>query len=832
MVVAFHAWHSDPVRELVGMVCTLVGATRSSSVSSTQDLRLACQKATEDFDGSLLLILDQFEEYFQYHPGEDGEGTFAVEFPRIVKSDDLRVNVLVSIREDCLAILDRFKGRIPNLFDNYLRIRNLDRDSAREAILRPIDQFNSEHRGNAEKVTIQPALADRLIDDLLKGKTGEERVEAPYLQLVMSRWWDREMEKHSLQLRYETLYELGGVNHIYHQHLSSTMSELTLAQRDAAAKIFKLMVTPSGRKQAQTVFDLTNSTDLKQDVVVSILEPLRRARIVNPVALPRTSAQNERCYEFAHDVVAKAALEWQQEYEQKLRSPASVASSRGRRYQVFISSTFDLKEERQAAIEAVLERGHIPISLEMFSPSSESGLHVVETAMRDSQVFLQILGHRYGSLVPGEGISYTELEYDIAQKLGLIILTFVLRSDQIAERRQRLDPNSFADRTELQNFDKLERFHRRASQDFQCVWEKGRAFKYLVELALADNLARADKPGLITEPYDMGIIEAAQHNEFVVDIVKELQGFEQLHARCAEYPDQKRALARFFAQQYMDRIRRHQVSLFFESGSTVAYVAKEMSRFLAREVKLDSSGSPNILVCTNSVLAYLMLWLVARVPCYNFPAGPVGEDTYGASYGRLEHELARPPEYSGNPLDEAAKWEIQALLEQPFSLTSMNRPALLLGSLSGLKLEEPVLKFPDGLPKSARNELSGLLRQCFGPHVGSYRNKVFKRFLYATRLPIVIFLTANKIDARIEVGGTYFVHDSEFTWEEFYRNYPIAFCVGCTVDERPKNIEKFKRLGFRVLEAHTYSAMTSFIARNQRFIEEFEAATSVEGSDG
>jgi hypothetical protein len=44
-----------------------------------------------------------------------------------------------------------------------------------------------------------------------------------------------------------------------------------------------------------------------------------------------------------------------------------------RRLQVFISSTFlDLKEERQAAVEAVLRAGHIPAGMELFSAGNES----------------------------------------------------------------------------------------------------------------------------------------------------------------------------------------------------------------------------------------------------------------------------------------------------------------------------------------------------------------------------------------------------------------------------------------------------------------------------
>ncbi len=44
-----------------------------------------------------------------------------------------------------------------------------------------------------------------------------------------------------------------------------------------------------------------------------------------------------------------------------------------KKYQVFISSTYeDLKEERDQAIKAVLEMGHIPVGMEMFSAADEA----------------------------------------------------------------------------------------------------------------------------------------------------------------------------------------------------------------------------------------------------------------------------------------------------------------------------------------------------------------------------------------------------------------------------------------------------------------------------
>ena len=60
------------------------------------------------------LVLDQAEEYFTYHG--DGDG-FDAALARLVDGS-LRVNVLLSLREDTLAALDRLKAAIPNLFGN------------------------------------------------------------------------------------------------------------------------------------------------------------------------------------------------------------------------------------------------------------------------------------------------------------------------------------------------------------------------------------------------------------------------------------------------------------------------------------------------------------------------------------------------------------------------------------------------------------------------------------------------------------------------------------------------------------------------------------------
>jgi hypothetical protein len=77
-----------------------------------------------------------------------------------------------------------------------------------------------------------------------------------------------------------------------------------------------------------------------------------------------------------------------------------------RRLQVFVSSTFsDLIAERQAAVEAILRAGHIPAGMELFAAGDESQMEIIKQWIDASDVFLLILGVRYGSIEPLSGKS-------------------------------------------------------------------------------------------------------------------------------------------------------------------------------------------------------------------------------------------------------------------------------------------------------------------------------------------------------------------------------------------------------------------------------------------
>lgn len=109
-----------------------------------------------------------------------------------------------------------------------------------------------------------------------------------------------------------------------------------------------------------------------------------------------------------------------------------------RKFQVFISSTYeDLIDERQAAVSAILAAGHIPAGMELFTAGDVSQMTTIRKWIAESDLFLLILGARYGSIEPTTQNSYIELEYDFALEKGLPFFALVPRDAYIEKKVKR-----------------------------------------------------------------------------------------------------------------------------------------------------------------------------------------------------------------------------------------------------------------------------------------------------------------------------------------------------------------------------------------------------------
>jgi WD40 repeat protein len=344
LVVVFSRWSEDPSTALAETLAQAAGGGSNGSAVS------ALEHAQSERD--VYLVLDQAEEYFLYHADDGGPGSFAEALPAVLGAP-LRVNVLVSLREDSLAKLDRFTGRIPGLFANTLRLDRLDRQAARAAIELPIERF-AQLTGVA--VAVEPALVERVLGEVGAGRIESAlgglgaveavddgaRIEAPYLQLVMQRLWDEERALGSNVLRVQTLERLGGAQHIVEEHLEGAMAELQPGEKDVAARLFNHLVTPSGTKIAHEISDLGKFGHVSLDELRPVLATLAGRRILRSLEEGGTVR-----YEIFHDVLAEPVLAWRAGHEASLELEAQRQAS----------------DRRQRRLVAVLAIGAVLLAL-------------------------------------------------------------------------------------------------------------------------------------------------------------------------------------------------------------------------------------------------------------------------------------------------------------------------------------------------------------------------------------------------------------------------------------------------------------------------------------
>jgi len=333
-IVVVSAWADDPVAAVVDAIAAEVRALVKRSVPAPPEgssLADVVAHWSTVLDGDIYLVLDQLEEHFVYHETH-GPGTLVGDLPEVVLRPRLRANVLLSLRDDALAQLDVFKASLPNLFANYLRLDRLDRAAATAAILGPLSRWNDLVPG-PDRVEIEPALVDSVLAQA--AAAGEpDRVEAPYLQLVMERLWHEERARGSSALRASTLVELGGAGAIVRDHLDRALAELDEPGQDAAARMFEHLVTPSGTKVAHRASDLAEFARTPVANVTPVLASLGRDRILRPL-----DDGSDR-YEIFHDVLAEAVLGWRRRRE--LERERVVARRRQRRLAVVAGAALAL----------------------------------------------------------------------------------------------------------------------------------------------------------------------------------------------------------------------------------------------------------------------------------------------------------------------------------------------------------------------------------------------------------------------------------------------------------------------------------------------------------
>jgi WD40 repeat protein len=348
VVVYCNNWRDDPLTVLGKLIRNGL-STAFPAANLTMPDRLDARSldaVCERFHIDFYLVLDQFEEYLLYHRDDPPDGDFSTELAGLIASSvgegrqepppSGRVNLLIAIREDAFARLDRFEGHVPRLFDNTLRLDHLDYESAGQAVLQPLHRYN-DLASPENRMDIEQELVNEVLDQVQAGRVrvgsgsdgetpdigaagGGSRIEAPFLQLVLTRIWSRERARHSPLLRAQTLRELGGAQRIVRDHLDVVLDHLEPADKALAAAAFRYLVTPSGTKFAHKPSDLAGSVGADEAEMRRLLQLLSAGdqRILREVP-PPLDDDGESRYEIFHDVLAAAVLDWRRRYDAEQR---------------------------------------------------------------------------------------------------------------------------------------------------------------------------------------------------------------------------------------------------------------------------------------------------------------------------------------------------------------------------------------------------------------------------------------------------------------------------------------------------------------------------------
>ena len=134
---------------LLGDSASQLDLPRDSLRSAIDVAVLALERAvasdgSERTGSSLLIILDQFEEYFLYRARETRVSGLPTSWLSASTSPNLRANFLISIREDAYSALgDLLRGRMSNVYSNYLHLEYLDAKAAARGDREALAYFNS-----------------------------------------------------------------------------------------------------------------------------------------------------------------------------------------------------------------------------------------------------------------------------------------------------------------------------------------------------------------------------------------------------------------------------------------------------------------------------------------------------------------------------------------------------------------------------------------------------------------------------------------------------------------------------------------------------------------
>ena len=324
LIVSYEAKRSD-----------LSGERHSTALrDSLQTIPLAqlLMQVTECVSKTVVIVLDQFEEFFLRFP-EEVRQQFEAELAGCIEIPRLDVKFLISLRADYFSYLAAFESSIPNIFTHQVQLERLSEVQALEAVIKPAERLGIQ--------VYEPMVQIKLLPELLSEEGG---IEPPLLQIVCDALYQNAQSEGRTEIDMRDYEAVGDVKGALGKYLEDKLRQFG-KQQGTAKVVLKALVTAEGTKRASFVDELLSriksaslQTITEEELQKDYLDKFVRDRLVRV-----EESEGEARYELSHEYLVKHIGAWIEESE---REVTKVLELIDRAYEAY--QTTDLLLENSA----------------------------------------------------------------------------------------------------------------------------------------------------------------------------------------------------------------------------------------------------------------------------------------------------------------------------------------------------------------------------------------------------------------------------------------------------------------------------------------------------